>query len=43
MKTSGSLWQDYRDNPNASLTDSESFKLKIKITGNIAADANLCY
>ena len=32
-KTSGSLWQYYRDEPNDNLTDSESFKSKIKITG----------
>ena len=31
-KTSGSLWQYYRDEPNDNLTDSESFKSKIKIT-----------
>ena len=32
-KTSGSLWQYYRDDPNDNLVDSESFKSKIKITG----------
>ena len=32
-KTSGSLWQYYRDEPNDNLTDSESFKSKTKITG----------
>ena len=31
-KTSGSLWQYYRDEPNYNLADSESFKSKIKIT-----------
>ena len=31
-KTSGSLWQYYRDEPNDNLADSESFKSKIKIT-----------
>ena len=31
-KTSGSLWQYFRDEPNDNLTDSESFKSKIKIT-----------
>ena len=31
-KTSGRLWQYYRDEPDDSLTDSESFKSKIKIT-----------
>ena len=29
-KTSGSLWQYYKDDPNDSLTDSESFNLKLK-------------
>ena len=33
-KTSGSLWQYYKDDPNNNLTDSESFKFKVKITGN---------
>ena len=31
-KTSGSLWKYYRDEPNDNLTDSESFKSKVKIT-----------
>ena len=31
-KTSGSLWQYDRDDPNDNLTESESFKYKIKIT-----------
>ena len=31
-KTSGSLWQYYKDEPNDNLTDSESFKSKIKVT-----------
>ena len=31
-KTSGSLWQYYKDDPNDNLTDSESFKSKVKIT-----------
>ena len=30
-KTSGSLWQYYRDEPNDNLTDSELFKSKLKI------------
>ena len=34
-KTSGSLWQYYRDDPNVILTNSESFKLKIEITGKL--------
>ena len=32
-KISGSLWQNYRDEPNTTLADSESFKLMVKITG----------
>ena len=32
-KTSGSLWQFYRDDPNDNITESESFKSKTKITG----------
>ena len=40
-KTSGSLYQYYRDEPNNNLTDSVSFKSKIKITGNIPADDNI--
>ena len=31
--TSGSLWQYYRDDTNDNITESESFKYKIKITG----------
>ena len=32
-KTSGSLWQYYRDEPNDAFTDFKSFKSKINITG----------
>ena len=39
-KTSESLWQYYKDEPNDNLTDSESFISKIKITGNTPADGN---
>ena len=39
-KTSGSLWQYYKDDPNDNLTDSESFKSKVKITGNTPNDGN---
>ena len=39
-KTSGSLSQYYKDEPNDHLTDSELFKSKIKITGNTSADGN---
>ena len=34
-KTSGSLWQYYRDEANDNITESESFKYKIKITRKI--------
>ena len=34
-KTSGSLWQYYKDDPNDSMEDSESFKSKVKITGKL--------
>ena len=34
-KTSGSLWQPYKDDPNDNLTDSELFKCKVKITGKL--------
>ena len=30
LKTSGIYWYYYRDKPNATLTDSESFKCKVK-------------
>ena len=39
-KTSGSLWQYYRDEPNDNLENSESFKSKIKITGKSPAAGN---
>ena len=39
-KTSGSLWQYYKDDPNDNLTDFESFKSKVKITGNTPAAGN---
>ena len=42
-KKSGSLWQYYRDEPNDNLTDSESFKSKIKITGKTIATGNEKY
>ena len=32
-KTSGSLWQYYKDVPNNNLANSESLKFKVKITG----------
>ena len=39
-KTSGSLWQYYRDEPNDNLANSESFKFKVKITGKARNDDN---
>ena len=33
-KTSGNLWQYYRDEPNNNIANSKSFRFKIKITGN---------
>ena len=40
LKTSGSLWQYYRDEPNDNTTESESFKYKFKITGKAPAADN---
>ena len=40
-KTTGRLWQYYKDEPNDNLTDSESFKSKLKITGNTPADGKI--
>ena len=39
-KTSKSLWQYYRDEPNHNLADSESFKSKTKITGKTPTAGN---
>ena len=39
-KTSGSLWQYYRDEPNDNSADSESFKSKTKITGKTPSNCN---
>ena len=39
-KTSPILWQYYKHEPNNNLTDSESFKCKLKIAGNTPADGN---
>ena len=39
-KTSGSLWQYYKDEPDDNLVDPESFKSKIKITGKTPNDGN---
>ena len=39
-KTSASLWQYDKDDPNDNTTQSDSFKSKIKITGQIPAAGN---
>ena len=39
-KTSGSLWQYYKDDPNDNMADSESFKYKVKITGKTPDNGN---
>ena len=40
VKTSGSLWQYYRVEPNNNLANSESFKFKVKITGKTPNNDN---
>ena len=40
VKTTGSLWQYFIDEPDDSIEDSESFKPKIKITGKTPDDDN---
>ena len=39
-KTSGSLWQYYKDDPNDNTANSESFKSKVKITGKTPNNGN---
>ena len=39
-KTFESLWQHYKNEPNDILADSESFKSKVKITGNTPNNSN---
>ena len=39
-KTSGSLWQYYKDDPNDNLANSESFKYKVKIAGKTPTEDN---
>ena len=39
-KTSGSLWQYYRDEPDGNLANSDFFKSKIKITGKTPIEDN---
>ena len=36
-KSPGNLWQYYKDKPNDNLAASESFKTKVKVTGNTHA------
>ena len=40
LKTSGNLWQCYKDEPNDNIADSESFKYKVKITEKFPNNAN---
>ena len=40
-KTSGSLWQYYKDDPNDNMEQSESLKSKIKIMGKTPTDSNM--
>ena len=39
-KTSGSLWQYYKEDPNDNMVNSESFKSKVKITGKTPNNGN---
>ena len=39
-KTSGSLFQYFKDNPNDNLTDLKSFTYKVKITGKTLNNGN---
>ena len=39
-ETSGNFWQYYKDEPNDSLAESESFKYKVKITENTPNNGN---
>ena len=39
-KTSGGLWQYYKDDPNDNIENSESFKNKIRITGKTPNNGN---
>ena len=40
LKTSGSLWQYYRDDSNNQIMQSESLKYNIKITGKTSTTGN---
>ena len=39
-KTSGRLWQYYRDKSNDNIEDFESFQFKVKVTGKVPDDDN---
>ena len=39
-ETSGSLWHNYKDDPNDNLANSKSFKSKVKITGKTLNNRN---
>ena len=39
-KTFGSLWQYFKDEPDDNLTDSESYKPNVKVTGSTSSDGN---
>ena len=39
-KTSRSLWQCYRDDPNENMVNFKSFKFKTNVTGKTPADGN---
>ena len=39
-KTSGTLWQYFKDDPNDNIADSKSFKSKVKITGKNPNNGN---
>ena len=41
-KTSGSLWQHYRDDPNDNIVNFEVFKFKINMTRKTPVD-NSCW
>ena len=41
LKTPGSLWPYYKDEPNYNIADSESFKYRVKITGKTPDDGNI--
>ena len=39
-KTSGSLWQYYRDESNNNIANSEPFQFKVKLTGKNPNNSN---